>query len=103
MREREEDHLLMLEFWFSKYLLGCLGKGEPVAQLQPLKALKAFNGFKLLLTDNILLFLQKIVPRQKILYFEMLLKNILLCTMCNMPVTIAYKGSIQNIITYIYE
>lgn len=57
----------MLEFWFNKYVLGWLGTGEPVAQLQPLKALKAFNGFKLIyyliiniiLTDNILLLLQK--------------------------------------------
>jgi len=31
-------------------------------------------------------------------YFELLLKNVLLSTMCNMPVTTAHKGSIQNII-----
>lgn len=35
-----------------------------MAQLQPLKALKVFNRFKLLITSNILLFCKKIVPRQ---------------------------------------
>ena len=54
----------MLVFWFiNKYLLGWLGKGERVAQLQPRKAQKVSSRFKLLPTDNILLFLQKILPR----------------------------------------
>lgn len=52
MREREGKDLLLSECCFNKYVLGWLGKGVPVAQLQPLKALKAFNGFNCLLTDN---------------------------------------------------